>query len=133
MFDPNIRVLIVNEMMTMRKLVVDACREIGLTDLTEADQVADAWQKMNDATAPFKIVISEWEMAQATGIDLLKRIRRDSKLGKTPFILLTSEATQEKIVEAAKSGVSAYIVKPFTPEVLKEKIQTALEKPIKNL
>jgi two-component system chemotaxis response regulator CheY len=133
MFDPNIRLLIVNEMTTMRKMVVDACRDLGMTDLTEAENVADAWQKMNEATSPFRVVISEWEMTQATGMDLLKRIRRDSKLGKTPFILLTSEAGQDKIVEAAKAGVSAYIVKPFTPEILKEKIKAALEKPIKSL
>lgn len=131
MLDPKIRVLIVNEMTTMRKLVVDACLEIGMTDLTEASSVAEAWQKMSEAPSPYAVVISEWEMTQATGIDLLKRIRRDSKLGKTPFILLTSESGKSKIVEAAKSGVSAYIVKPFTPEVLKEKIITALEKPIK--
>jgi len=118
-------------MTTMRKLVVDACREIGMTDLTEASNVAEAWQKMGETQSPYGVVISEWEMTQATGIDLLKRIRRDSKLGNTPFILLTSEAGKSKIVEAAKSGVSAYIVKPFTPDVLKEKIQTALEKPIK--
>lgn len=133
MFDLNLRVLIVNEMTTMRKLVVDACREIGLSNLVEAPNVADAWQKIVENTPPFQIVISEWEMSQSTGIDLLKRIRRDSKVGKTPFILLTSEAAQSKIVEAARAGVSAYIVKPFTAEVLKEKITAALEKPNKNL
>ena len=133
MLDPNLRILIVNEMATMRKLVVDACREIGLLSIVEAPNVADAWQKIVDATPPFQIVISEWEMSQSTGIDLLKRIRRDSNLGKTPFILLTSEAAQGKILEAARAGVSAYIVKPFTPEILKEKIISALIKPIKNL
>jgi two-component system chemotaxis response regulator CheY len=128
MFDLSTRILIVDDMMTMRKLVGKACKEIGFTDLTEASDGIQAWQKVTEANPPFGLIISDWNMPNSTGIDLLKRVRSDSRFGKMPFILVTAEAEQHQIVEAAKAGVSNYVIKPFTAETLKEKIEQVHKK-----
>lgn len=128
MFDLNTRILIVDDMMTMRKLVAKACKEIGFTDLTEAGDGIQAWQKVSEANPPFGLIISDWNMPNASGLDLLKRVRADSRFGKTPFVLVTAEAEQHQIVEAAKAGVSNYVVKPFTTESLREKIEQVHKK-----
>lgn len=128
MFDLKTRILIVDDMMTMRKLVAKACKDIGFTDITEAGDGTQAWTKVTEANPPFGLIISDWNMPNSTGLDLLKRVRSDSRFGKTPFILVTAEAEQSQIVEAAKAGVSNYVIKPFTPESLKEKIEQVHKK-----
>jgi two-component system chemotaxis response regulator CheY len=128
MFDLKTRILIVDDMMTMRKLVAKACREIGFTDLTEASDGTEGWAAITAATPAFGLIISDWNMPNATGLDLLKRVRSDSRFGKTPFILVTAEAEQHQIVEAAKAGVSQYLVKPFTTELLRERIESVHQK-----
>lgn len=128
MFDLKTRILVVDDMMTMRKLVTKACREIGFTDITEANDGSQAWQAIGEASPSFGLVISDWNMPNCSGLDLLKRIRADSRFGKTPFILVTAEAEESQIVEAAKAGVSQYLVKPFTTDALREKIETVHRK-----
>jgi len=128
MFDPKTRILIVDDMMTMRKLVAKSCKEIGFTDLTEANDGSQAWAKVGEASPPFGLIISDWNMPNASGLDLLKRVRADSRFGKTPFILVTAEAEQHQIVEAAKAGVSNYVIKPFTTDSLREKIEQVHKK-----
>jgi len=128
MFDLKTRVLVVDDMMTMRKLVAKACREIGFTDISEAADGAIAWTAMNDANPSFGLIISDWNMPNTSGLDLLKRVRADSRFGKTPFILVTAEAEQSQILEAAKAGVSQYLMKPFTKESLQEKIEMVHKK-----
>lgn len=128
MFDLKTRVLVVDDMMTMRKLVVKACKEIGFTDITEASDGAQAWQLVTEAMPPFGLIISDWDMPNSTGLDLLKRVRSDSRFGKTPFLLVTAEAEEHQIIEAAKAGVNQYVVKPFTTESLKEKIEAVHKK-----
>lgn len=128
MFDLKTRVLIVDDMMTMRKLVVKVCKDIGFTDITEAADGAIAWTAVCDAEPPFGLIISDWNMPNTSGLDLLKRIRRDSRFGTTPFILVTAEAEQSQIVEAARAGVSQYLTKPFTKELLQEKIEMVHKK-----
>ncbi len=128
MFDLTTRILVVDDMMTMRKLVSKACKEIGFTDITEAADGALAWQKMTEANPGFGLIISDWNMPNSSGMDLLKRVRSDSRYGKTPFILVTAEAEQHQIVEAAKAGVSNYVVKPFTSDALKAKIEAVHKK-----
>lgn len=128
MFDLKTRVLVVDDMMTMRKLVAKACKEIGFTDITEASDGAQAWQLVGEANPPFGLIISDWNMPNTTGLDLLKRIRSDSRFGKTPFLLVTAEAEQHQILEAAKAGVSQYVIKPFTSESLREKIESVHKK-----
>jgi len=123
MFDLKTRILVVDDMMTMRKLVAKACKEIGFTDITEAADGALAWTAVTEASPSFGLIISDWNMPNSTGLDLLKRVRADSRFGKTPLILVTAEAEQHQILEAAKAGVSQYLMKPFTADSLREKIE----------
>jgi two-component system chemotaxis response regulator CheY len=128
MFDVKTRILIVDDMMTMRKLVGKACREIGFTDITEASDGAKGWEAITSANPAFGLVISDWNMPNATGLDLVKRIRGDGRFGKTPFIMVTAETEAHQIKEAIVAGVSNYVVKPFTAEGLKEKIEAVHKK-----
>lgn len=128
MFDLKTRVLIVDDMMTMRKLVGKVCKEIGFTDLTEASDGAMAWESINKASPPFGLVISDWNMPNCTGLDLLKRVRGDSRFSKLPFVMVTAEAEQHQLVEALKAGVSNYVIKPFTADSLKEKLEAVHKK-----
>ena len=128
MFDPKTKILIVDDMLTMRKLVVKICKELGFSDLTEATDGAKAWEAISSAEPPFGLVISDWNMPNTTGLDLLKRVRADQRFKKLPFVMVTAEAEQHQILEAVKSGVSNYVIKPFTAETLKEKLELAHKK-----
>ncbi|RYZ71045.1 MAG: response regulator [Proteobacteria bacterium] len=128
MFNPNTRILIVDDMMTMRKLVAKSLKELGFSDLTEATDGANAWEKVAGASPPFGLIISDWNMPNSTGLDLLKRVRSDSRFGKTPFVLVTAEAEQHQIIEAAKAGVSNYVIKPFTTDGLRDKLEQVHKK-----
>ena len=123
MFDVKTRVLVVDDMLTMRKIVSKACREIGFTDITEAADGAFGWQAITDAKAPIGLIISDWNMPNCTGLELLKRIRGDKRFVHLPFVLVTAEAEQQQVVEALKAGVDGYVVKPFTPQNLKTKLE----------
>jgi two-component system, chemotaxis family, chemotaxis protein CheY len=128
MFDLNTRILIVDDMEVMRKLVVKSCKEIGFTDLTEAADGTEGWGAISSANPPFGLVISDWDMPNATGLDLLIRVRREGRFSKLPFIIVTTEAEESQIIEAAKAGVSQYLVKPFTTELLRERIESVHKK-----
>lgn len=128
MFNLSTRVLVVDDMMTMRKLVSKICKEIGFTDLVEASDGAQAWQAIQDASPPIGLVISDWNMPNCSGIDLVKRIRADSRFSGLPFLMVTAEAEQHQVVEALKSGVDNYVVKPFTAPILTEKLETVHKK-----
>lgn len=123
MFDLKIRVLVVDDMMTMRKLVGKICRDIGFSDLVEATDGAKGWEAITTSSPPVGLVISDWNMPNATGLDLLKRVRSDSRFGSLPFVMVTAEAEQHQILEAVKAGVSTYIIKPFTADILREKLE----------
>lgn len=127
MFDLKTRVLIVDDMMTMRKLVSKSCKEIGFTELAEATDGALAWQKITEE-GNFGLVISDWNMPNCTGLDLLKRVRADGRFSKMPFVMLTAEAEQHQVVDAMKAQVTGYIIKPFTTEILKGKLGEAYKK-----
>lgn len=128
MFAPNTKILIVDDMMTMRKLVSKICKELGFTDLTEASDGAKAYELISSANPPFGLVISDWNMPQTTGLDLLKRVRAESRFAQTPFLMVTAEAEQHQIMEAVKAGVSGYVIKPFSADILKEKLTGAYQK-----
>lgn len=123
MFAPTTRVMIVDDMMTMRKLVIKCCKELGLVDFQEAANGADAWEKISASNPPIGLIISDWNMPNSTGIDLLKRVRADTRTSKLPFVLVTAEAEKTQVAEALTAGVSAYIVKPFTTDTLKKKLE----------
>lgn len=128
MFSPATKILVVDDMMTMRKLVGKVCKELGFTDITEAPDGAKAWELVSSANPPFGLIISDWNMPNSTGLDLLKRIRIDSRVSKTPFILVTAEAEQHQVMEALKAGVDQYVTKPFDKEVLKAKLEMVQKK-----
>lgn len=128
MFDPATRVLVVDDMMTMRKIVVKACKDIGFTDITEAADGQKAWEAIQSAAPAIGLVVSDWNMPNCTGLDLLKRVRADSRFKSVPFVLLTAESEGHQVAEAVKSGVDNYIVKPFTPELLQRKLEETYKK-----
>lgn len=128
MFSPNTKILIVDDMMTMRKLVGKVCKELGFTDLTEAADGAKAWELVSNANPAFGLIISDWNMPNTTGLDLLKRVRSDSRFGKTPFLMVTAEAEGHQVAEAVKSGVDGYVVKPFDKDTLKAKLEAIYKK-----
>lgn len=126
MFDPKTRVLVVDDMATMRKIVSRVLKDLGFSDIHEAMDGNDAWEKAN--IMEFGLIISDWNMPNCSGLDFLKRVRADQKLSKTPFLLVTAEAEQHQVAEAIKCGVDQYVVKPFSPDSLKTKLESAYKK-----
>lgn len=121
----DMKILVVDDMTTMRKIIKNMLGQIGFTNITEADDGAVAWPMIENAIkegAPYEFIVSDWNMPQMSGLDLLKNVRATSGLEKLPFLMITAEAEQGNVVIAVKAGVSNFIVKPFSAQVLKEKI-----------
>lgn len=125
MFDPQTPILVIDDMNTMRKIVMKACRDLGYTKFVEAADGALGWTALNDPASQIGLIISDWNMPNCSGLDLLKRVRGDQRFKHLPFILLTAEAEQHQVVSALEAGVSGYLVKPFNPEALKLKLAHA--------
>jgi two-component system chemotaxis response regulator CheY len=128
MFNTQIKVLVVDDMMTMRKLVSKVLKEIGFQNIIEAADGILAWEAIQNTSPPIGLVISDWNMPNCSGLDLVKRIRADSRFKNTPFIMVTAEAEQHQVVEAIKAGVDNYVVKPFGKEQLIEKLEAVHKK-----
>ena len=120
MADTNMRILLVDDFSTMRRIIKNLLKEIGFTNIDEAEDGSAALTKLK--AEKFDFVISDWNMPVMTGIELLKAVRGDDAFKDMPFLMVTAEAKQENIVEALKAKVSNYIVKPFTSKTLQEKI-----------
>lgn len=118
--DRNMRILVVDDAQTMRRIIVNLLRQLGFTNMTEADDGTTAWDKLN--SEHIDLVISDWNMPKMTGIELLKKVRESEKYKITPFIMVTAEGKRENVVAAVQAGVSNYIVKPFNAATLKEKM-----------
>ena len=118
--DPSMKILVVDDMVTMRRIVKNILKQLGFVNVDEAENGQEALQKLRTDT--FGFVVSDWNMPVMTGIDMLRAIRADEKLRTTPVLMVTAEAQQSNLVEAVQAGVSNYIVKPFTAETLQEKI-----------
>ena len=123
--DKNMRILVVDDFATMRKVIKNLLRQSGYQNVTEAEDGVAALKELRSQKIDF--VISDWNMPNMTGIELLKAVRADSELSSLPFLMVTAESLKENVVEAVKAGVSNYIVKPFTAEVLSEKIEKIIE------
>lgn len=119
-YDPNMRVLIVDDFATMRRIVRNILRQIGLQNVVEADDGTTAWDVINREKIDF--IVSDWNMPKMTGIELLRKVRGSEQYADIPFLMVTAEAQQENIIEAAQAKVSNYIVKPFTADTMKQKI-----------
>ena len=114
------RVLVVDDFSTMRRIVKNILRQLGFNNVVEADDGTTAWEVLNKDKIEF--IVSDWNMPKMTGIDLLRKVRSSEEFADIPFLMVTAEAQQENIIEAVQAKVSNYIVKPFTAETMKQKI-----------
>jgi two-component system chemotaxis response regulator CheY len=121
----NMRVLIVDDFSTMRRIIKNILRQLGFNNILEADDGTSAWEVLNRDQIDF--IISDWNMPQMTGIELLRKVRASEEFADLPFLMVTAEAQQENIIEAVQAKVSNYIVKPFTAETLGQKINKIFE------
>nr|WP_028670049.1 chemotaxis response regulator CheY [Saccharospirillum impatiens] len=122
----NMKILVVDDFSTMRRIVKNLLRDLGFSNTHEADDGNTAWPMLQNGD--FDFVVTDWNMPGMTGIDLLKKIRADERLKSTPVLMVTAEAKRDQIVAAAQAGVNGYVVKPFTAAALKEKIEKIFER-----
>jgi two-component system chemotaxis response regulator CheY len=120
--DQNMKILAVDDFSTMRRIVRNILRQLGYSNILEADDGTSALEQLKHDKVDF--IITDWNMPNMSGLDLLKAIRADSNLKDIPVLLVTAEALKENVVAAVQAGVNGYIVKPFTAETLKEKIDS---------
>lgn len=124
--DKSIKILVVDDFATMRKVIRNLLKQSGYENLVEAEDGVNALKILKSQKIDF--VVSDWNMPNMSGLELLKAVRADEDLNTLPFLMVTAEALQENVVAAVKAGVSNYIVKPFTSETLDEKIKKIMEK-----
>ena len=120
------KILIVDDFSTMRRIIKNLLRELGFNNTHEADDGTTALPMLQNGDYDF--LITDWNMPGMTGLDLLKAVRADPKLKDLPVLMVTAEAKRDQIIEAAQAGVNGYIVKPFTAQTLKEKIEKIFER-----
>ncbi|MGL4515229.1 MAG: chemotaxis response regulator CheY [Shewanella sp.] len=121
MADQNMRFLVVDDFSTMRRIVRNLLKELGFTNVDEAEDGQVALHKLKNGQ--FEFVVTDWNMPNMTGIELLRAIRADAQLKHLPVLMVTAEAKKENIIEAATAGASGYVVKPFTAATLDEKLK----------
>ena len=126
MLDRNMKILVVDDFSTMRRIIRNILKEIGYTNVEEADDGSTALEKMKAGNIDF--VVTDWNMPNMPGIELLKAIRQSPELKSTPVLMVTAEAAKENVITAVQAGVNNYIVKPFTAAALKERIDLIIEK-----
>ncbi|ACS80653.1 MULTISPECIES: chemotaxis response regulator CheY [Maridesulfovibrio] len=124
--DYSMKVLVVDDFATMRRIIKNILRQIGFTNIVEADDGTTAWETLNKDDS-IQFIVSDWNMPQMTGIELLRKVRASEEFADIPFLMVTAEAQQENIIEAVQAKVSNYIVKPFTPDTLGQKINKIFE------
>ena len=120
------KILIVDDFSTMRRIIKNLLRDLGFTNTQEADDGLTALPMLK--SGDFDFLVTDWNMPGMTGIDLLKEVRADEKLANLPTLMVTAEAKKDQIVEAAQAGVNGYVVKPFTAQALKEKIEKIFDR-----
>jgi two-component system chemotaxis response regulator CheY len=120
------KILIVDDFSTMRRIIKNLLRDLGYSNTQEADDGNTALPMLKGGS--FDFLVTDWNMPGMQGIDLLKAVRADAELAKLPVLMVTAEQKREQIVEAAQAGVNGYIVKPFTAQTLKEKIDKIFER-----
>ncbi|MEP1443115.1 MAG: response regulator [Hyphomicrobiales bacterium] len=119
--DLSMPVLVVDDYKTMVRIIRNLLKQLGFENVDDAADGTEAFAKMKDQK--YGLVISDWNMEPMTGYELLKQVRGDSSLTKTPFIMVTAESKTENVIAAKKAGVNNYIVKPFNAQTLKGKIE----------
>ena len=126
MIDTSLKVLVVDDMSTMRRIVKNVLKQIGFSNMVEAENGQDALSKLKEGD--IGLIVSDWNMPVMQGIELLRAVRADPELKHLPFLMVTAEAQKENIIEAVQAGVSNYVVKPFTAEALQEKLEKIFAK-----
>lgn len=124
--DKGIRILIVDDFSTMRRIVKNLLNDLGFTNTAEADDGSTALVELQKAK--FDLIITDWNMPGMPGIDLLKAVRADAALCKIPVLMVTAESKREQIIEAAQAGVNGYVIKPFTAATLEDKLAKIFER-----
>jgi len=122
----SLKFLVVDDFSTMRRIVRNLLKELGFTNVDEAEDGAVALAKLREGN--FEFVVSDWNMPNMDGLTLLQNVRADAKLKTLPFLMVTAEAKKENIIAAAQAGASGYVVKPFTAATLQEKLEKIFEK-----
>ena len=126
MVNKSIKILVVDDFPTMRRIVRNLLKELGFENVDEAEDGQMALEKLRNGS--FELVVSDWNMPNLDGLEMLKQIRADPVLGKMPVLMVTAEAKKENIIAAAQAGASGYVVKPFTAATLEEKLDKVFEK-----
>jgi len=126
MVNQNMKILIVDDFSTMRRIIKNLLRDLGFNNTHEADDGNTAWPLLRSGN--FDFLVTDWNMPGMQGIDLLRAVRADPGLASLPVLLVTAEARRDQIVLAAEAGVNGYIVKPFTAQTLKEKLDKIFER-----
>jgi two-component system chemotaxis response regulator CheY len=126
MMDANIKILIVDDFASMRRIIRNTLKQIGFKNVFEADDGTTALAMLEDQ--PVDVILADWNMPKMSGLELLKKVRQDKALKSIPVLLVTAEAQKENVIEAIQAGVSNYIVKPFTPDSMKQKLEQTLGK-----
>ncbi len=124
--DKDMRILIVDDFSTMRRIIKNLLRDLGFNNTSEADDGQTALPMLK--SGKFDFLVTDWNMPGMDGLSLLKAVRADDDLGTMPVLMVTAEAKREQIVVAAEAGVNGYVVKPFTAITLKEKIDKIFER-----
>ncbi|MFT6101797.1 MAG: two-component system chemotaxis response regulator CheY [Granulosicoccus sp.] len=120
------KILIVDDFSTMRRIIKNLLRDLGFTNTQEADDGLTALPMLK--SGDFDFLVTDWNMPGMTGIELLKEVRADDRLASLPTLMVTAEAKKDQIVEAAQAGVNGYVVKPFTAQALKDKIEKIFDR-----
>lgn len=118
----DMKILVVDDFPTMRRIVKTLLKQVGYSNFIEAEDGQQAYETLQSEPG-IEFIVSDWNMPNMTGLEFLKTVRADPKFKHLPFLMVTAEAEKENIIEAVKSGVSNYVVKPFTAQTLKEKLQ----------
>lgn len=126
MAEQNLRFLVVDDFSTMRRIVRNLLKELGYTNVEEAEDGVEGLSKLR--SGQFDFVVSDWNMPNMDGLEMLKQIRADAALSKLPVLMVTAEAKKENIIAAAQAGANGYVVKPFTAATLDEKLTKIFEK-----
>jgi len=119
------KILVVDDSSTMRRIIKNTLVRIGHSDLLEAEDGAKAWSIMKK-TPDIDILITDWNMPEMNGLQLVQKVRAEDKYEDMPIIMVTTEGGKAEVITALKAGVNNYIVKPFTPQVLQEKLEAVL-------
>ena len=123
--DTSIKILIIDDFATMRRIMKNILKQLGFKNLVEADDGTTALNILE--SQKIDLIISDWNMPKMTGLELLKKLRASTEYKKTPFLMVTAEAQKQNVIEAVQAGVSNYVVKPFTAEAISDKLKKILK------